>query len=105
MLAYEVQAKLLGGLSAATRKRLRRLAERRADSGHAARAAPRLKPGTRLLREWQGETHHVTVLEEGFDYRGERHASLSVIARLITGTRWSGPLFFGLRDTGKRHDG
>ena len=102
-LAYEAQARLLGGLPEATCKRLRRLAEGKGDLGHTARAAPRLKPGTRLIREWQGKAHHVTVLDEGFEYQGERYASLSVIARHITGTRWSGPLFFGLRD-GKRHD-
>lgn len=102
-LAYEAQAKLLGGLSATTRRRLRRLAEGKPNSASATRASARLKPGTRLLREWQGEPHHVTVLEEGFEYRGQRYASLSVIARHITGTRWSGPMFFGLRD-GKRHD-
>ena len=56
-----------------------------------------LSPGTRLLREWQGQTHHVTVLEGGFEYEGRTWRSLSAIARSITGTRWSGPLFFGLR--------
>lgn len=57
----------------------------------------RIKPGTRLIRQWEGQTHHVTVGEAGFEYNGERYKSLSVIARLITGTRWSGPLFFGLK--------
>jgi len=56
-----------------------------------------LSPGTRLLREWQGKTHHVTVLEKGFEYGGEKHRSLSAIARQITGTPWSGPKFFGLK--------
>jgi hypothetical protein len=67
----------------------------------------RIKPGTRLIRAWRGERHQVTVLEHGFEYRGERHVSLSAIARAITGTRWSGPAFFGLktrrRDNGKSH--
>ena len=54
-------------------------------------------PGTRLLRDWQGRTHHVTVLTEGFEYNGKTYRSLSAIARQITGTAWSGPLFFGLR--------
>jgi len=53
--------------------------------------------GTQLLREWQGQTHHVTVLAQGFEYNGKKHRSLTAIARLITGTPWSGPLFFGLR--------
>ena len=56
-----------------------------------------LTPGTRLLREWQGQTHHVTVLVDGFEYSGQNYRSLTAIARLITGTAWSGPLFFGLR--------
>jgi hypothetical protein len=63
----------------------------------AAPLADTLTPGTRLLREWQGRTHHVTVTAEGFDYDGRRWKSLSAIATAITGTRWSGPLFFGLR--------
>ena len=54
-------------------------------------------PGTRLIREWQGQIHQVTVLESEYDYRGRCYKSLSAIARQITGTAWSGPLFFGLR--------
>lgn len=54
-------------------------------------------PGTRLLRDWQGQTHHVTVLAKGFEYNGAEYRSLTAIARQITGTAWSGPLFFGLR--------
>ena len=56
-----------------------------------------LAPGTRLLREWQGQTHHVTVIDGGFEYGGKTYSSLSAIARYITGTAWSGPLFFGLK--------
>jgi hypothetical protein len=56
-----------------------------------------LSPGTRLLREWQGQTHHVTVVERGFEYKGKVWRSLSGIARSITGTPWSGPVFFGLK--------
>ncbi len=58
----------------------------------------RVTSGARLFREWRGEMHRVTVLENGFEYRDRRYRSLSVIAREITGTRWSGPRFFGLRD-------
>ncbi|EWS54643.1 MULTISPECIES: DUF2924 domain-containing protein [unclassified Methylibium] len=54
-------------------------------------------PGTRLLREWQGRTHQVTVLSSGYEWNGQTYRSLSAIARSITGTAWSGPLFFGLR--------
>jgi Protein of unknown function (DUF2924) len=62
-------------------------------------AVPSARPGTgtRLLRDWQGRTHHVTVLTAGFEYNGKTYRSLSAIARQITGTAWSGPLFFGLR--------
>jgi hypothetical protein len=56
-----------------------------------------LAPGTRLLREWQGQTHHVTVAPDGFEYAGTTYRSLTAISRQITGTAWSGPLFFGLR--------
>jgi hypothetical protein len=58
---------------------------------------PELKPGTRLMREWQGRTYDVLVLNDGFSCQGTRHRSLSSIARKITGTPWSGPLFFGLK--------
>jgi hypothetical protein len=61
-----------------------------------ASAVVSLTPGTRLLREWQGRTHHVTVVAGGFEYEGRVWRSLSAIARSITGTRWSGPSFFGL---------
>jgi hypothetical protein len=62
-----------------------------------APVATTLSPGTRLLREWEGRTHHVTVSADGFEYDGRLWRNLSAIARSITGTRWSGPLFFGLR--------
>ena len=58
---------------------------------------PTFKPGTRLIREWQGRTHEVTVLEQGFRWNGETYRSLSAIARAITGTRWNGHVFFGLK--------
>ena len=64
------------------------------------RATPKsrvLNPGTRLVRQWQGQTHQVTVLDKGFEYAGQIYPSLSAIARQITGTPWSGPLFFGLK--------
>jgi hypothetical protein len=56
----------------------------------------RLKPGTRLVREWQGEVHTVTIIKNGFEYQEKPYKSLSAIARLITGAQWSGPAFFGL---------
>jgi len=102
-LAYHIQERSEGGLSKSTRRRLAKLAglngeNREAMSLHRVR----LKPGSRLIREWRGEVHRVTVLDDGFDWRGNRYASLSQIARAITGARWSGPLFFGLRNTGSR---
>jgi hypothetical protein len=59
-----------------------------------------LLEGTKLLREWRGLTHEVTVIEGGYEHQGKRYRSLSAVARAITGTQWSGPLFFGLRKTG-----
>ena len=62
-----------------------------------ASRATSAQPGTRLVREWQGRTHTVLVTDTGFEYAGKHYPSLSAIARAITGTRWSGPAFFGLR--------
>lgn len=59
---------------------------------------PRLSPGTRLLREWRGATHEVRVMAQGFEYAGQTYKSLSRVARTITGTPWSGPAFFGLKN-------
>jgi hypothetical protein len=101
MLAYKLQEQAYGGLKPQVKRRLRELAVRFAadpkqDAAKLANPA-RMKPGTRLIRDWKGESHHVTVAESGFEYQGRVYASLSEIARNITGTRWSGPLFFGLR--------
>jgi len=60
-------------------------------------ATPALATGSRLVREWQGTTHQVAVLDQGFAYAGQTYRSLSAVARAITGTHWSGPLFFGIR--------
>ena len=102
-VAYHIQEQAQGGLSKAALKRLAHLADPKGNDGRPPRPAlPRLRPGTRLVREWRGAVHQVIVGEDGFDYRGTRYASLSRIAREITGTRWSGPLFFGLRKAGGR---
>ena len=98
LLAWRVQEKTLGGLSPESRRLLRQLAGafgRNPD--HKPAASPLPKPGTVLVREWKGVLHRVQVLREGFEYEGERFDSLSEVARKITGTRWSGPLFFGLK--------
>ena len=96
-IAYRLQEQVWGGLRPATLRQLARAAVE-IGAGRAPSVAPVvLKPGTRLLRDWQGVTHEVIVLENGVRYRGETWASLSAVAREITGTRWSGPLFFGLK--------
>jgi Protein of unknown function (DUF2924) len=98
ILAFRIQEHIHGGLSAETRKRLRQLSRKLAANPKAEiEGISRIRPGTRLIREWRGQSHHVTVLERGYSYASKRYSSLSQIARLITGTRWSGPLFFGLR--------
>jgi hypothetical protein len=97
-LAYRIQEQAYGSLSAATERRLRLLEG--AIAGHTvlkSSSVPKIHPGTRLVREWQNQVHLVNVETGGYDYRGVRYRSLSEIARLITGTRWSGPLFFGLK--------
>ena len=98
LLAYIIQEKARGGLSIATQKRLRKLAGSLGPKFTSEFSfEPSLKPGTILTREWQGRLFQVRVLEDGFEYEGERLTSLSEAARKITGTRWSGPLFFGLK--------
>jgi hypothetical protein len=97
-IAYRVQEAALGGLRPELQRRLRHIAEQVSRGEEPAlTATPRLKPGTRLLREWQGRTHEVLVIDDGFVWQQERYRSLSQIARAITGTRWSGPVFFGLK--------
>ncbi|MEX2520439.1 MAG: DUF2924 domain-containing protein [Paracoccaceae bacterium] len=88
-LAWEIQARAFGGLSAKTRRTLKAAA--------GGKAAPRgASAGSRLVREWNGATYEVEALETGFRWRGETWPSLSAVAREITGTKWSGPRFFGL---------
>ena len=99
-IAHRLQEDALGGLRPAAERRLASLARGSAAKGRpaAAPAAIRLKPGTTLVREWHGRTHTVLVLADGgFEHEGRRYASLTRLARAITGARWSGPRFFGLR--------
>ncbi|MEI8397198.1 MAG: DUF2924 domain-containing protein [Rhodospirillaceae bacterium] len=100
-LAYRLQELAHGGLGPDTEARLEALADEKKladrEQMHLNAKKDQLLPGTRLVRDWQGVQHEVTVLADGFEYRGRRFKSLSVIARTITGTRWSGPLFFGMR--------
>ena len=101
-IAWKLQEKALGGLSAPAKRQLMILAQALSNGGDIAK--PRtvtMKRGARLVREWNGETHDVLVLNDGFRWRGQHWPSLSAIARAITGTRWSGPRFFGLHQSGK----
>lgn len=95
-IAHRLQENALGGLKPSVARQFARAAETVA-AGKPLAAPTTIKPGTRLLREWQGTTHEVIILEAGVRYRGETWRSLSEVARAITGARWSGPLFFGLK--------
>jgi len=102
-IAYARQERRQGGLTKPVLRELDRLLEQalrcdRAESS-AALSTPSLpRNGTVLVREWQGTTHHITIVNDGFLWNGSTHRSLSGIARAITGTKWNGPRFFGMRD-------
>jgi len=97
-VAWKLQERVLGGLSAAIKRQLAELARMMSEKSDLAKARTiTLKPGARLVRDWNGETHEVLVIEDGFQWRGKTWASLSMIAREMTGTQWSGPRFFGLK--------
>ncbi len=91
-LAYTLQERAYGGLTASEHKSLAALSEGREYPGQNT-----IKSGTRLYREWRGVTHEIIVSAEGYCWQGHCYNSLSQVARLITGTRWSGPRFFGLK--------
>jgi len=103
ILAYRIQEKAYGGLKESTLKRLHELAK---DNGNrkksAVQAMIRPKIGTRYVREYRGKLHEVTVLETGYEFQGQVYRSLTEIAKAITGTKWSGPVFFGYKRPGKR---
>lgn len=98
-IAHRIQENAAGGPDKALKARLDRLSEEltRTDKINVSRGNT-IKTGTRFLREWDGVTHEVTATDDGFLYKGEIYRSLSMIARKITGTRWSGPVFFGVKD-------
>jgi hypothetical protein len=99
-IAYRLQEIAHGGRSKATQRRLATLSgEFDASGAIAAPPSPRIKPGSRLVREWHGRTHTVSVTDDGFTFEGKPYRSLTQIARDITGARWSGPRFFGLTKT------
>lgn len=117
LIAYRIQADAFGDLDGQSIKLLRRIAEQRA-TGKAGTGVPTLEslnvssrgtkslaPGTVIGREHGGTMHHVTVLADGFAWNGATYRSLSEVAFAITGTRWNGPRFFGLRTSGKEGAG
>jgi hypothetical protein len=100
-LAYRIQELAYGGLKPQTVERLAALAEQwGGKGGERRRRALESRPiaGTRLIREWRGVEHCVTVRDEDFEYQGRPYRSLSAVARAITGTRWNGLVFFGLKN-------
>jgi hypothetical protein len=97
-VAYRIQEVTLGGLRPKRQRQLRQVAQKLNQTGAAnIPLRPELKPGSRLVREWQGRTYEVLVLDDGFSWQDTHYRSLSALARKITGTAWSGPLFFGLK--------
>jgi hypothetical protein len=98
ILSYRIQEQAFGSLSARVQERLRDLSRAFENSRDPRTvSAPRIRPGTRLVRQWGNQVHLVNVQTDGYEYQGNRYRSLSEIARLITGTRWSGPVFFGIK--------
>ena len=99
ILAFRLQEQAFGSLSARTRHRLRNLSRAfETDPDTAIPSDPQFRVGTRFVRQWRDQVHLVNVGANFYEYQGARYQSLSEIARLITGTRWSGPLFFGIKN-------
>jgi Protein of unknown function (DUF2924) len=98
-IAYARQERRYGGLAKPVARELERLLARVLRDGDTTQptAMPLPRAGTILVREWRGVTHHVTITEDGFLWNGRTYQSLSAIARAITGTKWNGPRFFGMR--------
>ncbi|MDD3149349.1 MAG: DUF2924 domain-containing protein [Candidatus Gastranaerophilales bacterium] len=104
-IAWELQARQQGGLSAQTKKQLDKLADSLSRGKEITGATTilksstsiEIKAGTKLIREYQGKKHEVIALEKGFEYQNNKYKSLSAIANEITGTRWNGKVFFGLK--------
>ena len=97
--AYDIQARIYGGLKPAVRRKLLQASAKKPEPGKPGKTRkPRAMPpaGSRLVRDWHGRSHTVEVTDRGFLYAGRHYRSLSEVARAITGARWSGPRFFGL---------
>ena len=101
ILAYRIQEHAFGGLKESTARKLRVLAEEYAAGAKPAPPSLRPKTGTRYVREYDGKLHEVTVFDTGYEYDGTIYRSLTEIAKTITGTKWSGPAFFGQRRSRK----
>ena len=100
ILAYRMQEKEYGGLSHGTRRKLKDISQSlNSKRGQPESLQPQVQPGSLLIRSWKGAVHEKKVDANGFAYRGRRFGDLSAIAREITGTRWSGPLFCGTKKT------
>ncbi len=100
-IAYRLQERVFGGLKHSTQRILDRVCEVRGEKPREHVPKRRASAGTVFIREWRGVRHRVTVLDNDVVYRGRRYKSLSEVARAITGTHWSGPLFFGLKNRTK----
>lgn len=96
LIAWKIQVEAYGDLDEETKRHLRHLQRLQAKGQSLSPAAPGPKAGTVLVREWRGVEHRVLVLDQGFEHQERRYQSLSEVARAITGTRWSGPRFFGM---------
>ncbi len=102
-IAYRIQEKAFGGLSPASKRKLKDHATQIEITGRVrSDSRPVVRSGARLVREWNGRTYTVTVIEDGFEYGGKTYRSLTNVARVITGAHWSGPRFFGLNGTPAR---
>ena len=101
VIAYRLQEEAFGGLKPSAQQILDRVCDGRKEIGKERIPTRRASAGTVLIREWRGVRHRVIVLDNDVTYRGRRYKSLSEVARTITGARWSGPLFFGLKHRAK----
>ena len=105
LLAWKIQAEIYGDLDPETLECLRRARDAVSDGRSPVELRHALRAGAILVREWRGVAHRVLVLDSGFEHYGKRYGSLSEVARAISGTRWSGPRFFGLEDNASKNIG
>lgn len=100
-IGYKLQEQRLGGMSRSTRSLLKQVTAQGTATGSSKSLPRKLTPGTRLVRDWHGVGHTVIVLDHAFEYDGRHWKSLTAIAKVITGTHWNGPRFFGLAESSK----